>query len=135
MTYKLYSIDGIDEPSRTRLERAGIRNTDDLLRRCATRAGRAEASDTTGIAETALLKWVHVADLMRITGIGAEYAELLDAVGVDTIKELQRRCAPNLADRLRAVNVDRRLTRAVPSAQRVARWIDEANHLPPVITH
>lgn len=135
MTYRIYNIDGIDERSRSRLERAGIRNTDDLLRRCATPAGRAEASDTTGIDEATLLKWVNVADLMRITGIGAEYAELLDAVGVDTIKELQHRCAPNLAERLRAVNLDRRLTRAVPSAQRVARWIHEANHLPQVICH
>jgi predicted flap endonuclease-1-like 5' DNA nuclease len=133
MAYKIHAIDGIDDRTKCKLEKIGIRNSDDLLRRCASRAGRAVVAAETGIDEAVLLKWVHVADLMRIAGIGAEYAELLEAVGVETMSELRQRCAPSLAERMRRVNADRRLTRAVPSTTRVARWIDQAKTLPTLI--
>ena len=38
-----------------------------------------------------ILKWVNMADLYRIKGVGSEYSELLEAAGVDTIKELRNR--------------------------------------------
>ncbi len=133
MAYKIHAIEVIDDRAKAKLERIGIRNSDDLMRRCASRAGRAVVAAETGIAEAVLLRWVHVADLMRISGIGAEYAELLEAVGVETMSELRRRCAPRLAEHMRAVNNDRKLTRAVPSPERVARWIDQAKTLPTLI--
>ncbi len=45
-----------------------------------------------------MLKWANMADLMRIRGVGEEYSELLEAAGVDTVKELKtaspRTCTP-----------------------------------------
>ena len=51
-----------------------------------------------------LLKWANMADLMRISGVGAEYSELLEAAGVDTVKELRNRNAENLAAKMAEVN-------------------------------
>jgi hypothetical protein len=64
-----------------------------------------------------------MADLMRISGVGEEYSELLEAAGVDTVKELKHRNAENLAETLREVNEVKKLTRQVPAANQVARWI------------
>ena len=44
-----------------------------------------------------MLCWANVADRMRIKGISKEYAELLQAAGVDTVKELKYRNPLNLA--------------------------------------
>ncbi len=92
-------------------------------------------SARTGIGEPQLLKWANMADLMRVNGIGSEFSELLEAAGVDTVKELRTRNAENLAEKMRAVNAARRLTRATPSAKTVKEWISHASRLRSVITH
>ena len=76
-----------------------------------------------------------MADLMRVSGIGSEFSELLEAAGVDTIKELRNRNAENLATKMREVNHAKRLTRATPSAKTVQGWIDRASTLDPLITY
>ena len=69
---------------------------------------------STGISEPQLLKWANMADLMRINGVGSEFSKLLEAAGVDTVKELRTRNAENLAGKMRRVNAAHRLTRATP---------------------
>ena len=76
-----------------------------------------------------------MADLMRISGIGSEYSELLEAAGVDTVKELRNRNAENLAAKMAEVNETRKLTRAVPAEKVVSGWIEQAGSLEPLITH
>ena len=90
---------------------------------------------TTGLSEGQLLKWANMADLMRISGIGPEYSELLEAAGVDTVKELRNRNAENLAARMAEVNATSKLTRAVPAEKVVSDWIEQAGSLEPLITH
>jgi predicted flap endonuclease-1-like 5' DNA nuclease len=82
-----------------------------------------------------LLKWANMADLMRISGVGEEFSELLEAAGVDTVKELRNRNAENLAAKMAEVNAEKKLTRALPSAKTVAKWVDQAKELKPLITH
>jgi predicted flap endonuclease-1-like 5' DNA nuclease len=76
-----------------------------------------------------------MADLMRISGVGEEFSELLEAAGVDTVKELRNRKADNLAARMAEVNQAKKLTRQVPSASQIAKWIEQAKSLEPTITH
>ena len=76
-----------------------------------------------------------MADQMRISGIGSEYSELLEAAGVDTVKELRHRNAENLAAKMAEVNETKNLTRALPSEKVVCGWIEQAGSLEPLITH
>jgi hypothetical protein len=74
-------------------------------------------------------------DLMRIDGVGSEYADLLEAAGVDSIPELAQRNAANLATALAAANDAKKLVRQVPSEASVTKWIAEARTLPKVVAH
>jgi hypothetical protein len=76
-----------------------------------------------------------MADLMRISGVAGEYAELLEAAGVDTVKELRTRNADNLATKMTEVNEAKSLTRNVPTAKQLAEWITQAGTMEPMITH
>ena len=82
-----------------------------------------------------MLKWTNLADLMRVSGIGSEYSELLEAAGVDTVKELRNRNADNLAAKMKETNATRKLTRTTPSAKTVQKWIAGAAKLPGVIKY
>lgn len=135
MAYKIQDIEGIGPAYAQKLAAAGIATTDDLLKRCGTAAGRTQVGQTTGITEGQLLKWANMADLMRISGVGSEFSELLEAAGVDTIKELRMRNAENLAAKMKEINQAKKLTRATPSASVVQKWVKEATTMEPAITH
>ena len=90
---------------------------------------------TTGCSEGQLLKWANMADLMRISGVGEEFSELLEAAGVDTVKELRNRNAANLAVAMKETNDEKKLTRTVPSEKTVTKWVEQAKELEPLITH
>lgn len=135
MAYRIQKIEGIGPKMRDKLEQAAINTTDDLLNRCGTRKGRAETAAATGLSEADLLNWANKADLMRVSGIGEEYSDLLEAAGVDTVKELRNRNPENLAAKMKEVNEQKKLTRVVPSADTVARWIEQAKTMDPAISY
>ncbi len=132
---KIDEIEGIGPAMREKLEGAGIGDTDTLLERCCAKPGRKEVAEQTGIGEGQILKWTNMADLFRIKGVGSEYAELLEAAGVDTVKELGTRNAENLAAKMNEVNEARKLTRRPPNASAVEDWVSQAKSLPAKITH
>ena len=135
MGYKIEEIEGVGPAYAEKLSAAGIATTDDLLDKCASKAGRTSTAETTGLSEKLLLKWANMADLMRISGVGEEYSELLEVAGVDTVKELRNRNAENLAAKMAEVNEEKKLTRTVPSQSQVEKWIEQAKGLDPLITH
>jgi len=128
------AIRSIGQREATKLRKGKVRTTEALLEQASTRRGRAEVSGRTGIATTDLLKWAHQADLMRVTGIGAEYADLLSASGVDTLKALRRRNAQNLMVALTQMNSKRRRVQRLPTVEMVQGWIDIANSLEPIVS-
>jgi len=135
MNYPIEEIEGIGPAYGKKLSAAGITNTKKLLDRCASAKGRREVAGTTGLDDSQLLKWANLADLMRISGIGKQFSELLEAAGVDTVKELRNRRADNLTAKMKEVNAKKKLTRATPSEKQVTAWVDQAKSLPPMITH
>ena len=135
MGYKITEIEGIGPVFGEKLGAAGIASTDDLLKAAADKKGRADLAEKTGIGESQILKWANMADLMRITGVGEEYSELLEAAGVDTVKELKMRVPANLAAKMVEVNEAKKLVRQVPSEAQVAKWVEEAKELAPIITY
>ena len=135
MSYKIQEVEGIGPANGEKLDKAGIQNTDDLLKQCGSAKGRKGTCETTGISESLLLKWANMADLMRISGIGKQYAELLEASGVDTVKELKQRNAENLATKMNEVNLEKKLTRGVPVTKQVEEWVKQASEMEPAISH
>ena len=135
MSYPIREIEGIGPTNAKKLAKANIKTTAGLLKLCCDRKGRKAMSTATGLSEKQLLKWANMADLMRISGIGQEFSELLEAAGVDTVKELRKRNAPNLTKKMAEVNAKKKLTRRVPSLSMVESWVAQATKLKPVITH
>ena len=135
MSYPITDIGGVNGEVAALLKTAGIRSTDRLLEKARTVRGRKLLSAKTGLDEKLLLCWANVADRMRIKGISKEYAELLQAAGVDTVKELKYRNPGNLAKAMADANKKRRLVRLLPSEKVVKRWIENAKLLPLKITY
>ena len=132
---KLLDIEGIGPTHAATLEKHGLTTTNQLLERGATKAGRQELSEATGISEKLILEWVNHADLCRIHGVASEYADLLEAAGVDSIPELAQRSAPNLHTAMQEVNSNKNLVRQVPGLPQVEKWVAEAKTLPRLVGH
>ena len=132
---KLSDIEGIGEAYSGKLEAAGISSLENLLSAACEKKGRKELAEKTGISEKLILNWVNRADLSRVKGISTQYADLLEAAGVDTIPELAQRNAENLAAKMAEVNEAKNLVRKLPTASQVADWIAQAKELPRVINH
>jgi len=135
MTYKINDIEGIGPAYAEKLAAANIANTDHLLEKCCTPAGRKAVAAATGFSEAVILKWVNMADLMRINGVGPQFSELLNSSGVDTIKELRTRNAVNLTTKMAAVNKEKRLTQVSPPEATVNGWIQAAKNMASQLTY
>lgn len=129
MSYPITDIGGIDGEAAKTLKSAGIRSTAKLLETARTVKGRKILAEKTGFPEKQLLCWANVADRMRIKGISREYAELLQAAGVDTVKELRYRSPVNLAKAMAEANKKHKMVRLLPSEKVVCRWIENAQKL------
>lgn len=135
MIYDIIEIEGVGELYALKLKEAGINTTAELLERAATPKGRAELAEETGISPKLILRWANHADLFRIRGVAGQFAELLEAAGVDTVKELRHRVAANLQPKLEEINSVRNLCNRVPSLSEVEKMISQAKELAPVLTY
>lgn len=135
MAYKVETIEGVGTVYGEKLNAAGIKTTDELLAKCATPKGRKELAETTGISDKLVLKWTNHADLMRINGIAGQFAELLEASGVDTVKELKHRVPANLHAKLEEVNAQKNLVNRVPGLPEVEKMVEQAKELKAVVTY
>jgi predicted flap endonuclease-1-like 5' DNA nuclease len=128
-------IEGIGEVYGAKLAEAGVKTAEALLAAAGGKKGREELAAKTGISEALLLEWVNRADLMRVKGVGSEYADLLEAAGVDSPAELAQRNAANLTAKMAEINEAKNLVRRVPTESEVEGWIESAKTLDKVVTH
>ncbi len=135
MIYKIIDIQGIGPVYAEKLVGIGIETVDQLLEKGADAKGRQAIEEATGIRHDLVLTWVNHADLFRVKGIGPQFAELLEAAGVDTVKELRNRNAANLAAKMAEVNEEKHLTRRTPVEKEVAKFIELAKELEPKVTY
>jgi predicted flap endonuclease-1-like 5' DNA nuclease len=132
---KITDIEGIGPSYADKLKQAGVAGTKSLLQHGATAKGRKQIASMSGLGESHLLKWVNYADLFRIRGVGGEYAELLEAAGVDSVPELARRNSTNLCQKMNDVNEAKSLVRKLPVQSQIDEWIKQAKLLPKIVTH
>ena len=135
MDYKIIDIQGIGPVYDEKLEAAGIKKVSELVEKGKTPKGRKEIEVATGIRHDLILTWVNHADLFRVKGVGPQFAELLEASGVDTVKEFAHRNAENLVAKMTEVNEKEHRTRRVPTVKEVQKMIDLAKELPGVVTY
>ena len=135
MNYKIIDIEGIGEVYAPKLIAEGIETVEQLLDACAGPAGRKAMAEKTGISEKLILTWTNHADLFRINGIGPQFAELLEAAGVDTVKEFRHRNAENLTAKLVEINEAKNLCNRVPSVKEVEKMIEQAKELEPLMEY
>lgn len=128
-------IEGIGDVIATKYEEAGVKTVEKLLEAGASAKGREELAEKTGLSTKQILEHVNRADLARIKGVGSEYADLLEAAGVDSVPELAQRNAANLHAKMAEVNEAKKLVRSLPSESAVEGWVEQAKSLPKVVTH
>jgi len=135
MSYPIIDIEGIGPKYTKMLKKIGVTQTKHLLKRGASKKGRKDLAKESGLKESQVLKWANMADLMRIRGVGEEYSELLEAAGVDTVKELRNRKPENLHEAMMAKNAKKKLVRQLPGPKQVNNWVKHAKKLKPVMTY
>ena len=135
MAYKVIDIEGVGAAYAEKLTAAGLNTAAQLLAKCAAPAGRKALEEETEISGKLILRWCNHADLFRVKGVGPQFAELLEAAGVDTVKELAHRKAENLAAKMLEVNAEKKLVRRVPVVVEVQKMVDYAKELPGVLTY
>ena len=135
MDYKIIDIEGVGDAYAEKLQAAGISKASELLDKCQAPKGRREIAEATGISEKLILRWTNHADLFRINGVGPQFAELLEAAGVDTVKEFRHRLAENLQPKLTELNEARHICGRVPVVSEVQKMIDQAKELEPMVTY
>ncbi|MBE0672267.1 MAG: DUF4332 domain-containing protein [Anaerolineales bacterium] len=127
----LSDIEGIGAAYAAKLQKAGVRGTNGLLKIGGTKKGRQELAKATGFNSKTILEWVNRADLFRVKGIGSQYSDLLEAAGVDTVPELANRKPEALLEALAKVNAKgaKRIVRQLPALSLVKAWIKNAKSL------
>jgi predicted flap endonuclease-1-like 5' DNA nuclease len=128
-------IEGIGDKYALKLKEVGISSLEGLLQTCKTKSGRDKLAESCQVSEKQILKWANHADLIRIKGIGGQFAELLEAAGVDTVPELAKRKANNLVAKMMEVNETKKLVRRLPVEKEVAGWITQAAGLPRILQY
>ena len=135
MDYKIIDIEGIGDVYAEKHIAAGINKVSELLEKCAAPKGRKALAEETGISEKLILRWTNHADLFRINGVGPQFAELLEAAGVDTVKEFRHRVAENLQPKLEETNAAKNICNRVPAVSEIQKMIDQAKELEPKVTY
>lgn len=135
MEKNIQEIEGIGTKYADLLSLEGIKTTTNLLEVGGKKSGRKMLAEKTSISESSILKWVNMCDLFRIKGVADQYAELLEGAGVDTVRELRNRNAANLAKKMTEVNNMKHICKSTPGVPVIARWIEQAKVIEPMVFH
>ena len=129
------AIEGIVISPLEKLRFQGRASMANMIEEGLTRVGRARIAERTGVGPNLILQLVERTYLMRITGIGESFADLLEAAGVDSVPELAHRNADNLYEKILEVNQRKTIVRKLPSRKQVGDWIDQAKQIPKHVTY
>lgn len=132
---KILDIEGIGPGYAEMLAKEGIKTVEGLLKVGSKIRDRKKLAESTGISGKLILEWVNLADLFRVKGIGEEYSDLLEEVGVDTVPELAQRNPENLLQKMQEVNEAKKLVRRLPVLSQVQSWVEQAKELPRIIEY
>jgi predicted flap endonuclease-1-like 5' DNA nuclease len=127
------SIEGIGAGFGKRLRADGIDTTEKLLALCATDDGVAQVCKCVDLDEGTVRNWGTMADLMRIKGLGGQWAELMWRAGVKNVQDLAAQEVEPLRARFREVNEAENRVAELPGESRVTKFIEQAKILDPLL--
>ena len=129
MSLHISKLRGITYQVRQRLKRHGITYTHQLIEAVAEPHGCRRLAASSGIEEALLERLVGRADLARINGVGAIFADMLELLGVDDTPTLARQEPAALHGALHRLNAAEHLARRSPTPEEVQSWIVQAQGL------
>ena len=132
---KIEDVEGIGPVIGGKLRDCGIADTEAFLAEAKTPTQRKVLAEKAGLSEKRVLKFANMVDLYRISGVGSEFAELLEAAGVDTVPELAQRNPVELTKKLAEVTKAKKLTRRAPTEAEVTNWVAQAKALPRMLSY
>ena len=132
---KIEDIEGIGSTYGEKLRNIDIMTADDLLTKGRTAKGRKDMAEKSEISDKLILKWVNMANLARINGVGEEYSRLLETSDIDSVIKLSNCDANDLLQKIKHVNSKKNLVRQMPSLSEVEEWISQAKMMPQAVDH
>ncbi|HUW90715.1 MAG TPA: DUF4332 domain-containing protein [Candidatus Nanopelagicaceae bacterium] len=125
---KLIEIIGLEAKHAKLLEKAGIKEVEDLLSLSYYQIKQLARS--IGVAVKTLDTWQEHADLMRIAGITPELANAINTIGIDSVKEFAYRNPKTTVDKLTQLKKENsKILTKVPTLKTIENWIVEAKKL------
>ena len=123
MRFKVIELKGIGPQAAKALEKAGYYYAEQLLK-----MNVAEVAKKTGLEAIRLQTWQDYVKMMKLKGIGPNYANLLhrDDVGIANLGQLAKANPEDLLKKLTASNKKRHLVKVLPTLKKIQRWIEEA---------
>ena len=133
MSLHVSKLRGISFDVRAKLKRNGVTYTHQLLSAAGSQDKRQAFSETSGIEELILTRLTCRADLARIKGIGAIFADMLELLDVDRVAKLANQDPEKLHDALYTLNAAERFARRAPTPEEVEDWVMQARSLPKLV--
>lgn len=130
MAVVMSKLHGVESELESKLKTRGIKDSEDLLRRCKTRADVQEFAEEVKVDFDTLNRLVHRAHLARIRGIGVTYTMLLEAAGIHSLSDLAIKAPDELHMRFEQVNQAQKIVGRVPALAMVSGWVAKAQKLP-----
>jgi predicted flap endonuclease-1-like 5' DNA nuclease len=131
----LSKVRGTNLQIRARLKCCGVTNSRQLLRAAGAFRARVVLSGKTGIDMATLAYITKRADLARVKGIGATFADMLEVLGIDTVECLAGWAPDALHRTLFDFNRTERFARRAPTPEEIEAWVTQARNLPVLIDH
>jgi gas vesicle protein len=122
-------MNSVSPEVREKLEDEGIESTPQLLENAQTQSERGELADKIGVSRRELREFTYRADLMRITNLKEEDANLLEEAGVNGCEDLQHRNPEHLHTKLLKMQEDGSIDASIPDIEQITRWIHEAKKM------
>ena len=129
MSLHISKLRGITDRVRHRLKRQGITYTHQLIAAAHHPPGCRRLAALTGVEEAVLERLVCRADLARINGVGAIFADMLELLEVDGADALARQDPVMLHAALYRLNAVEQLARRAPTPEEVQSWVLQAGAL------
>lgn len=133
MTLHVSKLRGISFEVRAKLKRYGVTYTHQLLAAAGAAGQRRQFAARSGIEEETLGRLTRRADLARIKGVGAIFADMLELLGVDRVGTLAVQDPVVLHDALYELNSTERFARRAPTPDEVDDWVSQARVLPKLV--
>ncbi|MFX1313360.1 MAG: DUF4332 domain-containing protein [Promethearchaeota archaeon] len=125
---KLTEIIGLEDKHAKLLEKAGIREVEDLLTLTAYQIKKLARS--IGVSVKTLDTWQEHADLMRIEGVDPKIANALNLIGIDSVKEFAYRNAKSTLEKLKQLKSEKpKVLTKIPVLKDIENWIEKAKSL------